>query len=288
MGGRGLATKTIALIEASFAILEEIQPATVRAVCYRLFTQRLIASMGKNETDKVSKALTTAREKGMIPWDWIVDDTRQIASWRMWSNPAEYADEVMSSYARDWWAEQPQRLLVISEKGTVSGMLRPVLEEYRVKSLVHHGFSSATAMNTLARVSRVDPRPLTLLYVGDHDPSGRHMSDVDVPKRLADYGGRADLIRLAVTPEQIAEHGLPTFPADDKRKDARHDWFVTEHGEACCELDALDPNTLRDLVEGAIAERINWERWHEAQADEVGERAAIRQSMQTLKEMQWL
>ncbi|MDQ3695454.1 MAG: hypothetical protein M3464_17795, partial [Chloroflexota bacterium] len=63
---RGLATKTIALIEASASILEEIQPATVRAVCYRLFTQNLIANMSKGETDKVSRALTLARERGWI------------------------------------------------------------------------------------------------------------------------------------------------------------------------------------------------------------------------------
>ena len=36
---RGLATKTTALIEASIAILAEMQPMTVRGACYRLFTK---------------------------------------------------------------------------------------------------------------------------------------------------------------------------------------------------------------------------------------------------------
>src|SRR5688500_2696337 len=99
------------------------------------------------------------------------------------------ADEVMSSYPRDLWADQTQRLLVISEKGTVAGTVRPVLEEHRVQFLILHGFGSATALNTLARLSRADERPLTLLYVGDHDPSGRHMSDIDIPDRLRRYGG---------------------------------------------------------------------------------------------------
>ncbi|MDQ3227520.1 MAG: hypothetical protein M3Q50_12915 [Chloroflexota bacterium] len=286
--GRGFGKKTMALIEASVAFLEGIQPAGVRAVAYQLFNRRLISNMGKNETDKVSRALTTARERGLIPWEWIVDETREITGWRVWSNPGEYAEEVMNNYYRDWWVDQPERILVISEKGTVGGTLRPILQEYRVKFLIFHGFGSATALNDLARMSQEDDRPLTLLYVGDHDPSGRHMSDIDIPERLDRYGGEAKLIRLAVTPEHIAHFDLSTFPARDKAKDARYRWFVHTHGETCCELDALDPNVLRDLIEGAITDRIAWDRWHAAQADENGERATIRENLKTLKEMQWL
>ena len=44
----------------------------------------------------------------------------------------------------------------------------------------------------------------------------------------------------------------------------------------------------RDLVEGAITDHIDWDCWHEAQADERGQRETIRQSIQTLKEMTWL
>jgi hypothetical protein len=39
---RGMAQNSLDLIEAARVILEEIQPATVRAACYRLFTQNLI------------------------------------------------------------------------------------------------------------------------------------------------------------------------------------------------------------------------------------------------------
>jgi hypothetical protein len=38
--GRGKARRSLELIEASIEILEAIQPATVRAVCYRLFILR--------------------------------------------------------------------------------------------------------------------------------------------------------------------------------------------------------------------------------------------------------
>ncbi len=49
-------------------ILDEIQPASVRAVCYRLFTLGIISSTNKNSTNKVSSHLTCwARERGIIP-----------------------------------------------------------------------------------------------------------------------------------------------------------------------------------------------------------------------------
>ncbi len=58
---RGKAQKTLNLIDAAAQILCEIQPSTVRAVCYRLFTLGMIESMGKSETNKVSRQLVYAR-----------------------------------------------------------------------------------------------------------------------------------------------------------------------------------------------------------------------------------
>jgi len=268
---RELADKTLALIEASAAILGEIQPATVRAVCYRLFVQKMIADMSKGETDRVSCALTIARERGLIDWEWIVDETRHVEQQPSWDDPADYIEAVKRSYRENWWEDQPERLLVVSETATIGGTLRPVLQEYGVGFLILHGFGSATALNNLATYSMTDARPLTLLYVGDHDPSGRYMSDVDIPDRLDTYGGAADLLRLAVTPAQIAAYDLPTFSAHSKTKDARYRWFVDRHGESCCELDALDPNVLRETVEAAARTRIAWEQWERTELVEGAE-----------------
>lgn len=43
---RGKSGRSIKLIAAAQCILEEIQPASVRAVCYRLFVEGLIPYMG--------------------------------------------------------------------------------------------------------------------------------------------------------------------------------------------------------------------------------------------------
>jgi hypothetical protein len=88
------------------------------------------------------------------------------------------------------------------------------------------------------------------------------MSEQDLPYRLSEYGGHHITVRrVALTREHI--HALPSFPATDKRKDPRYKWFVANHGDRCWELDAMDPNDLRDCVEQAIKELIEpiaWER----------------------------
>ncbi len=275
---RGLALKTRMLIDAAADILAAIQPATVRGVCYQLFTRKLIPGMGKGSTDRVSRALTAAREQGLIPWEWIVDETREIEHRPGWENAAAFMDAARRSYRRDRWADQPERLIVVSEKATVGGLLRPVIHRYGVPFQVLHGFGSATALNDLAALSLADPRPLTILYVGDHDPSGRHMSDRDLPDRLGRYGGEAAIIRLAATPGQMERYRLSTFSAHDKARDARYRWFLDRHGEACCELDAIDPNVLRAVVDAAIAGRIDaaaWERSEEAEAAELASLAEV-------------
>ena len=75
--GRGKSRKTLDLIDAAGDILAEIQPASIRAVCYRLLTLNVISSMTKSDTNRVSAQLTWAREGGVIPWHWIVDKTRK-------------------------------------------------------------------------------------------------------------------------------------------------------------------------------------------------------------------
>ena len=76
--GRGMAQRSLDLIEAMRDIAEAAQPITGRGVGYKLFTRGLIASMARSEMARVYRLLLIAREQGIIPWDWIVDETRDI------------------------------------------------------------------------------------------------------------------------------------------------------------------------------------------------------------------
>lgn len=273
--GRGKSRRSLALILAAHKFLAVAHPATVRACCYKLFTLGLIPSMSKNETARVSKQLTDAREQGLIPWEWIVDETRRLERTPSWDDPAGFVRAVRQSYRRDFWAQQPVRVEVWSEKGTVRGTLGPVLEEYGVGFRVMHGWSSATTVNDIATAQ--DGRSLIALYVGDFDPSGMGMSETDLPERLERYGGdHVEVERIALTAIDTAAGTLPSFSVETKQKDPRYRWFRAQYGTQCWELDALDPRTLRDRVQAAIVGLIAPEAWARCERAQEAEQASLK------------
>jgi len=271
--GRGMGASSLALIEAMRTTTAVIQPVTGRGVGYKLFTAGQIASMATNEMQRVYRLLKYAREQGILPWEWIVDETREIERVPTWANPQEYAECVARSYRRDFWDQQPVRVIVVSEKGTVRGVLKPVLDAYGVGFLAVHGFSSATMAYNLAQDD--DGRDLIILYVGDFDPSGMFMSEQDLPNRFDKYDGdHIRVRRIALTQYQASD--LPSFPVTDKRKDPRYRWFVENHGDQCWELDAMDPNDLREIVTEAIQEQIEPDAWERCDRINRAERESLK------------
>ena len=256
--GRGRAKASLDLIDAMFDAAEAAQPITGRGVGYKLFVAGMIPSMARNDMRRVYRLLLQAREEGIVPWDWIVDETRELEQVSSWDDPAAFVRTVSRAYRRDFWNQQPVRVKVWSEKGTVRGVLQPVLDKYGVGFRVMHGFSGATSLYDIAQDG--DGRLLIALYVGDHDPSGRWMSDEDLPNRLEKYGGTHVMLnRIALN--AINAHGLTSFPASVKKKDPRYKWFVERYGDECWELDAMDPNDLRSCVEEAIEAEIEPVAW---------------------------
>ena len=153
------------------------------------------------------------------------------------------------------------------------GVLAPVLDRCAVGFRVMHGFSSATAVYDVACDD--DGRQLIVLYVGDYDPSGLFMSQVDLPKRLAEYGGDHIILRrIALTPPQVMR--LSSFPAADKYKDPRFEWFTSRYGSRCWELDAMDPNDLRDCVLTSIEELIEPVAWQRCETVNKAEQESLK------------
>jgi hypothetical protein len=273
-----MAQASLDLIEAMHAAASASNPITGRGVGYRLFVGKLILSM--SEMQRVYRLLLIAREQGTIPWEWIVDETRSLERKPSWDNPADYVRIVSRAYRRDFWVQQPVRVEVWSEKGTVRGVLAPILDKYGVGFRVMHGFSGATTIYDVAQ--DYDGRPLIIIYVGDYDPSGLCMSEEDIPRRLEEYGGdHVVLKRIALNRDQLDD--LPSFPASDKKKDPRHKWFVRNYGRRCWELDAMDPNDLRTLVERAIKREIEPVAWKRCATVERAEKESLRTVLDSWK-----
>ncbi|MGY4370889.1 hypothetical protein ACVW1A_006954 [Bradyrhizobium sp. LB1.3] len=85
--GRGMAQWSRDLIDAMHAAAQAVKPITGRGIGYKPFTAGLIPSMARKEMQRVYRQLREAREQGIIPWEWIVDETRAIERVATWSDP---------------------------------------------------------------------------------------------------------------------------------------------------------------------------------------------------------
>ena len=292
-GERGRSQSTKDLIQVSREIIEERAPIGVRGIAYVLFAvHNLIPDMSKQSTDKVSRLITDMREEGLVAWSAIVDESRTIESEPGWENPAECFEVFAQSYRRDFWRDSAYRVIVISEKATVSGLLRPVIDRWGVSYFPAHGFNSATRVKELVEEMNSDPRRYICLYCGDWDPSGMWMSEQDWfitgsdsrypgsterSNRLIRYGAdpkRFTWSRIALTQEDLP--GLPSFPAEEKKADPRYKWFIQNYGNRAFEIDALDPRVFRDRVEMHIKRYINPGAWQRHIVVEAAQRQSTR------------
>ena len=113
--------------------------------------------------------------------------------------------------------------------------------------MVARGYASLSFLHFAAeQIASLDV-PSYIYHLGDFDPSGVDAGrKIERTLRELAPDARIAFKRIAVTPEQIAEWRLPTRPT--KTTDSRAKSF----GDISVELDAIPPDLLRGLVEGAI------------------------------------
>src|SRR4051812_37825401 len=99
--GRGKARRSLEPIERMFEAAEAARPITGRGIGYKLFTSGFIPSVGRSDMQRVYRLLKEARERGDIPWDWIVDETREFERCSSWDDPAAFVRTVSRAYRRD-------------------------------------------------------------------------------------------------------------------------------------------------------------------------------------------
>ena len=287
--GRGPSALTRERLDAIREYAEENKPVTVRGCCYHLFTRKLIESMDRKFTDEISRILVNAREKEEIPWDWIVDETRDLEGGGGWSSLEAFGEAMFKHYRKNRWVDQDTRVELWSEKGTVRGLLAPVISRYQIPFRVMHGYSSATNTHDIAdqicNTVVYNEKEFVALYCGDWDPSGLDMSEWDLPNRLKRYGDATATFtvrRIALIESDLAD--LPSFPLETKSKDPRFAWYKANyHPKVCWELDAMNPNDLRERVKGEILSYIDQKKWQRADVVERAERESIREFASALK-----
>src|ERR1035437_201203 len=184
---QGLWNETREIIDAAAEILRHEWPATVRQVFYRLVVIALIENCVRDYR-RVSRALTMARRRGLIPWQRVVDRSRSVDGESGFKDIAEYAEVVRKSFRKNYWATQPMHVECWSEKDAALGSLQPVKDEFGITLRVLRGFDSTTEMNNIAEEFaglRREGKAIAVFYVGDFDPSGECIEE-ELQNRIMD------------------------------------------------------------------------------------------------------
>lgn len=155
--------------------------------------------------------------------------------------------------------QQPYRIAIVGEKSSLAEIVTPEAERLGADVFLPTGDISDTLVYQLARAAAEDGRPLVVLYLADCDPAGWHMGVVIARKlqALADLHFPSlafEVRRVALTPDQVREHGLPSAPLKESEK--RADRWLELMGVEQTEIDALvalRPDLLVSLLRDAAA-----------------------------------
>jgi hypothetical protein len=152
---------------------------------------------------------------------------------------------------------QPNHVEIIGEKNTVASILSPIAAEYTIPLTLGRGYCSLPPRYDMAKRYRQSGKEkLTLLVVSDHDPEGDDIAHSFARSMRDDFGVELVCHRVALTPEQVEQFKLSPL-MEAKESSSRYDKYVSRHGTAVYELEALRPEDLQQILRVAIESAID-------------------------------
>jgi hypothetical protein len=240
---------------------EAMRPMTVRQVFYQATLREIV-----EKTD-----LVQMRRSGDLPYSWLADNTRWQRKPTTYSSVEQALAETARSYRKALWADAADYVEVWLEKDALAGVIYPVTNMYDVPLMVARGYASLSFLHTAAEYIADLAVPTFIYHLGDFDPSGVNAGQ-KIEETLREMALDAEIYfeRLAVTPDQINAWGLPSRPT--KATDTRTKNFGST---TSVELDAIEPDLLRDLVRKAIELHLPAKQFAILKAAEESERQII-------------
>ena len=157
------------------------------------------------------------------------------------------------------------------EKDALAGVVYPITNVYDVPLMVARGYASLSFLHSAAEYIGTLDVPAYIYHLGDYDPSGFNAGE-KIEETLRELAPSADIVfeRIAATPEQIEQWDLPTRPT--KTTDSRAKKFGSS---VSVELDAIEPNRLRRIVQEVIEAHLPAAQFEILKAAEASEREII-------------
>jgi hypothetical protein len=282
------------------AYAEQGYDLTLRQLYYQFVSRGWIENRD-SEYKRLGGVINDARLAGLLDWDYIVDRTRKLEGPGTqdsphWSSPAAIIRAAARGYQIDKWSDQEYRIEAWIEKDALKGVLEQACPALDIAFFSCRGYASQSEIWGAAQRlgTYIDAgQKVVILHLGDHDPSGIDMTR-DIRERLSmfiaqdrfsapsnvgmelyeeDVENVLIVDRIALNMDQIIQYNPPPNPA--KLTDVRARGYIAMHGESSWELDALDPATLVDLVENAVAGYRDDEEWEAKVEREKQERVVL-------------
>lgn len=251
-------------------LVRKYSPVTVRQVFYLTVACGWIEKTEAEYKTTVCRLLADMRRTGEIDYRDVADNTRWMRKPCSYDSLTSTLTASQPSYRRSIWADQDQYVEIWLEKESLAGVLFDVTAKWDVPLMVTRGYPSLSFVYAAAESLAHEQRPCHLYYFGDRDPSG-----VDIPRfveqQIRELAPRVDLTFdvVAVTAPQITTMRLPTRPT--KKADPRSRNFKGQS----VEVDAIEPNALRDLCRRCIESHIDSDALRQTRHVEQRERETL-------------
>lgn len=255
---------------ALYDIVDRNKPCSVRQTYYVGIGTLWDKDQGPSRRNyqTVIRNLGVMRESGQLPWDWLTDSTRYVRIASMYDSVEDALQNTAELYRRDLWARQPRRVEVWAESDSTSSLVEPVTRKLGVGLFSCRGQAGKEFVHGSAAAYMAARKPVTILYVGDWDPSGLAIPR-SLEKRLGRYSASTvptEFRRLAVTADDVKSGQYLAHSVN--YRDHNYRSFATVCAAAgvpadqAIEVEAIPPPELRSRVEdelyGLVDDATTW------------------------------
>jgi hypothetical protein len=214
-------TKAGRLQRACLALLKQHEregtiPTNGRFLFYELEQQGVVPKAYRDASGKerartpaqdISDATMRLRNVGPVPWDWILDESRDVTTWRYAGSVYEYVANSVERARIDCWDGEPPPLIICEARATRGVLERTVVAEYLCPITATGGQCGGHIVTEIVPLLKNNERKV--LYIGDCEERGPgDQIEANTRRYIEKHAKRTftpeTWIKVALTPEQVA------------------------------------------------------------------------------------
>lgn len=290
-----------------------------RGWCYILEEHGLT----KGDFDKAEGLIRECRKKGLLPLDIVAEDGARATENQVGApdneTPEEYAESLHQVYITDayetalsevrryipkvFWDNQDYYIEMLVEKVDLKNLFKSICREFYIPITNSRGWSdlnSRAAMMRRFEHWESQGKDCILLYCGDHDPGGLHISDSlrsnmrEIEEAVGWSPGKLTIDRFGLNHDFITDNNLSWVENletssgqrldSPRHKDHRKPYvqgYLRQYGARKVEANALvtRPEAGRELCRRAIERYINSDNVDEYRGYIRGEQEKVREQL---------